>query len=306
MTDTNRILSKNNRIFSLAKESRYLTNVFLAVIITATVLYGMDFILAKASLYKLGMSLYTQGLKGEAFYFALNFLVIRFGLYIMVFFAWVKLIEKRPVYTMGFERDGMLKKYFRGFGFGVLMILLCIAAFAFLGIITIDFSNPSVKGLNALGGVFIVLIGWLVQGASEEIMVRGWLLPVVGARHNVALGIFVSSTLFGALHLFNANMGFLPMINLILFGVFAALYVIWEGGLWGICALHSAWNWAQGNVFGFEVSGTLPIGGILIDFQPASGYDLITGGLFGIEGGIVCSAVLALGILTLIILIKRR
>lgn len=306
MVKTNKVLSKENHIFSLAKESRYLTNVFFAVIITVVVLFGMDFILVKTSLYKLGRNLYVKGLKGEAFYYALNFLVIRFGLYIMVFFTWVKLIEKRPIYTMGFEKDRMLEKYFRGFVLGILMILFCITVFAVLGIVTIDFSNSSVKGLNALSGVSIVLVGWLVQGASEEIMVRGWLLPVIGTRYNVALGIFVSSTLFGALHLFNANMAPLPMINLILFGVFAALYVIWEGGLWGICALHSAWNWAQGNVFGFEVSGTLPIGGILIDLNPVSGHDMVTGGVFGIEGGIACSLVLTLGILILAILIRKK
>ncbi|WP_432402950.1 CPBP family intramembrane glutamic endopeptidase [Wukongibacter sp. M2B1] len=300
------VLAKENRIFSLAKQGRYQPNVILAVLITMVILYGMGFVLILTPLGDLGRNMYTKGLAGQAFAYAINGLVIPFGIYILAFFAWVRLIEKRPVYTMGFEKKKLLKKYFRGFALGILMIFLCIIIFFLLGTVTIDTSNSSTKGLNALGGVLIVLLGWIVQGASEEIMVRGWLLPVVGVRHNVALGIFVSSTLFGALHIHNANIGPLPIINLILFGVFAALYVIWEGGLWGICALHSSWNWAQGNLFGFEVSGTLPIGGILIDFKPISGSDFITGGLFGIEGGIVCSIVLALGIFTLIFLIKRK
>lgn len=306
MENQNKVLSKDNKIFYLAKKGRYLPNVFLAVIITIVALFGIDIVLVRTPLYGIGRSIASKGLSGEAFFFSLNYLVIRFGLYILAFFVWVRLIERRPIYTMGFERTGMLKKYLRGFGFGVLMILFCILVFAVLGFLSIDNTNPSIKGFNALGSVFIVLIGWLVQGASEEIMVRGWLLPVVGSRHNVALGIFISSTIFGALHLGNANIGVLPMVNLILFGVFAAFYVIWEGGLWGICALHSSWNWAQGNVFGFEVSGTLPIGGMLIDFQPAIGSDLITGGAFGIEGGVVCSIVLLLGIGMLFFLIKRR
>ncbi|WP_432666296.1 type II CAAX endopeptidase family protein [Wukongibacter baidiensis] len=300
------VLSKENRIFSLAKKGRYQPNVILAVLITIIILYGMDFLLILTPLWGLGRSIASKGLAGQAFAYAINGLAIRFGLYILAFFALVRLVERRPIYTMGFERKEISKKYFRGFILGVLMIFLCIIIFSILGTVTIDTSNSGVKGFNTLGGVLIVLIGWIIQGASEEIMVRGWLLPVVGVRHNVALGIFISSTLFGALHLQNANIGPLAMINLVLFGVFAALYVIWEGGLWGICALHSSWNWAQGNVFGFEVSGTLPVGGILIDFKPTSGSDFITGGLFGIEGGIVCSIVLALGIFTLIFLIKRR
>lgn len=306
MRKENAVLSKENRIFSLAKEGRYLPNGFLAVIFTIIILFGMDLVLFLTPLGDIGRNLSVQGLKGEALSYAINGLAVRFGMYILTFLAWVKFIEKRPIHTMGFGKHKMFKKYFRGFIIGFLMMGLCVTVFAVLGLVSIDTSSASIKGFSALGGVFIVLMGWMVQGASEEIMVRGWLLPVIGARHNVALGIFISSTLFGFMHLFNANINILPMINLILFGLFAAIYVIWEGGIWGVCGLHSAWNWAQGNVFGIEVSGNLPGGGILIDVETAVGSDLVTGGLFGVEGGLVCSTVLALGIITLIILIKRR
>ncbi len=306
MGKSNLILSKENRIFSLAKESRHLPNVFLAIMYILGIMFFADLIFFMTPLSRIGSNLSIQGLKGEALSFSINFLIIPFGLYIIAFFLWVKFIEKRPVYTMGLEKGNILKKYLRGFILGIIMISFCVLVFTILGLVTIDRLNPSIKGFNALGGVLILLVGWIVQGASEEIMIRGWLLPVVGMKHNVALGIFISSTLFGGLHLFNNNIGILPMVNLILFGVFAALYVIWEGSLWGICALHSSWNWVQGNILGFEVSGTPPRGGMLIDFQAIPGYDSITGGLFGIEGGLVCSSVLVLGILILIFMIKRR
>lgn len=306
MGKENSILSKENKIFSLAKEGRYLPNVFLAIIITIIILFGVDLVLFLTPIGNIGRSLPVQGLKGEALSYAINGLAVRFGMYILTFFAWVKFIERRPIHTMGFGKHTVLKKYFRGFGIGFLMMGICVTAFAVMGLVNIDTSDSTIKGFSALGGVFIVLMGWIVQGASEEIMIRGWLLPVIGARHNVALGIFISSTLFGFMHLFNTNINVLPMINLILFGLFAAVYVIWEGGIWGICGLHSAWNWAQGNVFGIEVSGTLPVGGILIDVETTKGSELITGGLFGVEGGLVCSIVLAVGIITMIFLIKRR
>ncbi|SKC47583.1 CPBP family intramembrane glutamic endopeptidase [Maledivibacter halophilus] len=306
MGKENSILYKGNKIFTLAKKGRYLPNVFLAILIVIVVLFGMDLILFLTPIGSIGSNISSQGLKGEALSYAINGLALRFGMYILTFFAWVRLIERRPIYTMGFCSGGIFKKYLRGFIIGTLMMSLCIVVFGVLGVATVDTSNASIKGFNALGSVFIVLLGWLVQGASEEIMIRGWLLPVVGARHNVALGIFISSTLFAAMHLLNANINILPIINLTLFGLFAALYVIWEGGLWGVCALHSAWNWAQGNVFGIEVSGNVPVGGILVDVDTAVDSDLITGGLFGVEGGIVCSVVLALGIITLIFLIKKK
>jgi uncharacterized protein len=83
----------------------------------------------------------------------------------------------------------------------------------------------------------------------------------------------------------------ISLVNLALFGLFAALYALFEGGLWGIFAIHSIWNWAQGNLFGFEVSGLELQSGVLFDLMEV-GPDWITGGLFGPEGGVVVTIVL--------------
>ena len=92
--------------------------------------------------------------------------------------------------------------------------------------------------------------------ATEEIIVRGWLFPVLSVRSRIWVGIIVTSFLFGFLHLLNPGITILSISNIILVGVFATLYVLKEDGLWGICAWHSIWNWAQYNVYGFAVSGT--------------------------------------------------
>lgn len=206
---------------------------------------------------------------------------------------------------MGFEKGDIFKKYFSGFLKGILMIGSGTLILNMLGMMTIDFTASDAKGLSALWGILIVLIGWVIQGASEEIMLRGWMMPVIGSRYNVPLAIFVSSIMFSALHLFNDNISILSIINLTLFGVFAAFYFIKEGTLWGICALHSSWNWTQGNIFGFEVSGIVPTGGILVDFNPIKGYDLFTGGTFGFKGGIIYSMMLVFGIIILYINISK-
>lgn len=298
------VLSKKNNIFQLATESKHLPNVVVAIILAIVIMFGTQIFSIVPLIFLSGLWTPT-GLMGEALSFAVAYLIIPFGMTILGFFAWVKFREKRSIRTMGFEQNRAVHKYLRGFGLGVGMMGLCVLILVVSGQVTLDMSNPSVTGFSALGGILIVLMGWMIQGASEEIMVRGWLLPVIGARHNVALGIFISSVLFGALHLFNDSVSALPIVNLILFGGFAALYVIWEGGLWGVCAVHSAWNWAQGNLFGFEVSGNVPPGGMLMDFQPNVGQELLTGGLFGIEGGLVCSFVLGAGICILLFLINK-
>lgn len=300
------ILSNNIGIFRMAKESRFLPNVLLALFLFIVIMFISEFAAIPIERALFNIIPASRGnLNIEALRFAINHLAIPFGASILAFFAWVRFIERRKISTMGFTRENVIKKYLTGFIVGILMMTASVIIFAVLGMVEFEMGDPSRQGISALGGIFIVLTGWIIQGASEEIMVRGWLLPIVGARHNAALGIFVSSTIFGALHLLNPNVTALSFINLVLFGVFAAVYVMWEGSLWGICGLHSAWNWAQGNLFGFEVSGTIPAGGILFNLK-TKGPDIITGGFFGPEGGLVETVLLSVGIIILIILIKKR
>jgi hypothetical protein len=150
-----------------------------------------------------------------------------------------------------------------------------------------------------------LLVGWIVQGAAEETLTRGFLLPIFGVRLGPAWGILISSLLFAALHLLNDNLGWIALLNLFLFGVFASLYAIREGGLWGVFAIHSIWNWAQGNIFGLEVSGE-DFGATTIFNLKETGPDLITGGLFGPEGGLIVTIVLTAGCLVIYFQTNRK
>lgn len=300
-----RVFSKKNRMFNLQEKGVKLPNLFMAIVIFLGVMIASDLIGGIPSAVYDQMDNSKGSLIVQALLFASMVLIIPFGLNILAFFYWVTHKEKRKISTMGFEKGHICKKYLNGFVKGILMIAIGTLILYILGMMTIDYRNPKVKGLSALWGILIVLIGWMIQGAAEEIMLRGWMMPVIGSRYNVPLAIFVSSSIFSALHLFNDNISILSIINLVLFGVFASFYFIKEGTLWGICALHSSWNWAQGNIFGYEVSGIVPKGGILIDFNPAKGYDLFTGGPFGFEGGVICSVILLCGIIILYVSINK-
>jgi membrane protease YdiL (CAAX protease family) len=137
----------------------------------------------------------------------------------------------------------------------------------------------------------LIFLGWTVQGPAEEILSRGWLLPVIGARHKPLAGILISSAVFAIYHSLNPNIDPVAFLNLFLFGLFTAFYVLYEGSLWGVFGLHAAWNWAQGNLFGLEVSGMPAAGGTLFNLMEV-GPDLITGGPFGPEGGLAVTLVL--------------
>lgn len=218
-------------------------------------------------------------------------------IYLLVW-GWVRFFERRPFWTIGFERPGWLAKYGRGLLLGLLMFSATVGVSALPGFIAFESGGLQPSGLPMLGGVLIVFLGWVVQGAAEEVLVRGFWLPIIGLRFGPLASILSSSLAFAALHLLNANLSLLALLNLFLFGVFAALYALYEGGLWGICAIHSVWNWAQGNLYGLQVSGMDIHSATLLDLQEI-GPDWLTGGPFGPEGGLGASLVLVISIILL-------
>jgi membrane protease YdiL (CAAX protease family) len=115
--------------------------------------------------------------------------------------------------------------------------------------------NPLLQGEGVFLPIIVLLFGFVVQGATEEILCRGWLMPILSARYNLWVGILVSSSLFGLLHAVNPGVTVFAVVNIVLVGIFFSLFALRQGSLWGVCALHSIWNWLQGNFFGFEVSG---------------------------------------------------
>ncbi|WSG19505.1 CPBP family intramembrane metalloprotease [Nonomuraea sp. NBC_01738] len=136
-------------------------------------------------------------------------------------------------------------------------------------------------------------------------LTRGFLLPVIGARWGAVAGVGVSSLFFVVLHLLNPGITLLSVVNIVLVGVLLSLYALFEGALWGVCLWHAAWNWAQGNLFGFEVSGQVT-GMLSVADLRESGPDDVTGGLFGPEGGLVTTGVLLLGIVVLLSVNRRH
>ena len=117
----------------------------------------------------------------------------------------------------------------------------------------------------------------------------------VGRRYPMWVAVFTNAVIFAVLHLLNNGISVLAFINLVLFGVFASLYFIKRGNIWGIGALHSVWNLVQGNFWGLSVSGMGTECSVLSSTM-IEGKDIINGGAFGPEGGLGVSVVLVAGI----------
>jgi len=299
----NFLLNPRNHLFELARMSQRLPNLILAIILSVVFVLAAQF-----SGGTLGVIIVVLLSTGGNISFdnpdALAaivmpdtapeqaiFLILAFGPIFLILWGWLAWVEKRPLWSIGMEWNGAWQKYLRGALVGLLMFAGSIGISAALGYIAFEDGNPQRQGVAALGGVLLVLLGWVVQGSAEEAVTRGWLLPSIGARYTPLLGVIISSLTFAVFHSLNPNLSPIALLNLFLFGVFTAFYALYEGGLWGVFSLHTVWNWAQGNLFGFEVSGGAAPGGTLFNLMEV-GPDVVTGGAFGPEGGLAVTTVL--------------
>ncbi len=222
----------------------------------------------------------------------------------ILIWVWRRGVERGDIASLGLEPFRGLFRFARGFAIGFSMFSVVVGGLRLLGMMELDPSPMATTGLSAIGALVIVLGGWIVQATTEEIVARGWLMSTIAARANVPLAIVGSSLLFALLHVLNANVSILAMINIMLVGLFLAVYSIAEGGIWGVAGLHTAWNFAQANVFGLEVSGNAVRVGTLWDLQEA-GPGVMTGDLFGPEAGLVASLVIGVALMAATVRLRR-
>lgn len=219
---------------------------------------------------------------------------------ILMAFLVVKLIEKRSFRSMGFQKKGWLADYLKGFLFGAAAIALVGGIAVLLG--AMRFENAAASA--PWGWIALFLLGFLIQGMSEEVALRGFYMVTLKNRMPMTFAVVFSSVVFALLHLMNSGITPISVLNLILFAVFAGLYFFRTDNIWGIAAFHSAWNFVQGNVLGVLVSGN-PIASTIFKLIPVEGKELISGGSFGLEGGLLMPA-LYIGLILLMIFLPQK
>lgn len=211
--------------------------------------------------------------------------------------AFCRFIQKRRMDAIGFTRQRAGKDYLIGFGMGFVLfsatVLLCVLT----GAIKVN----GFSGTFSIGVFVLFTVGFMLQGMSEEVICRGYLMVSIGRRYSMWVAILSNALIFAALHLLNNGISVLAFINLVLYGIFASLYFIERGSIWGIAAFHSVWNLVQGNFWGLRVSGIVTECSVFRSTL-TDNRDIINGGAFGPEGGLAVTIVLAVGI---VFLLKR-
>ncbi len=292
------LFSQQNEFFQLAKKGKRITHIALAIPMLL-VLFFAGFVVSGLIFYPIIDRFFEVN---EAWFSFYN-LFVSFGFVIVFLWIWVRFFEERSFITLGFNLKGALKKYLKGFFVGILMLVIVIGLMSVIGTVRI-LDNPEPFGINGLGIVLLLLLGYIVQGASEEIIARGWQFQVIGARYKPWLGAVISSVIFALLHGLNAGINLLALINLALFAFLLIFMILHDKSIWAACGWHTAWNWTMENVFGLKVSGTE---GIVSVFKfRTEGPSIITGGDFGPEASILTSIVLIGGMIYILVVSKNK
>ncbi len=210
---------------------------------------------------------------------------------IIVVLLFCRILQNRKGDTLGFVKKGMLKEYLIGLLAGFILFSAAVVICILTGSIQFEGISASV----APGIIICFALGFMVQGMAEEVLCRGYFLVSVARRYPLIVAILFNAVAFAILHITNPGITPLAMINLTLFGIFASLYFIKRGNIWGVGAFHSVWNFVQGNFYGIPVSG---INNMDTIFQTTmvEGKERMHGGAFGMEGGFAVTIVLLLGI----------
>ena len=299
---------RNNQLIALAFQGSRRTNVVLACVLTLlfiAVSTGAGVLLMDRVLFPTGSYQEDPSL-GGAWWLLLD-LVLGFGPIIFLVWMWLCFFEIRPFSSVGLTSRNIASKLLGGAALGVAIVAICFALMSLPREVTMELEvNNNFPGVAALVSLILVGIGWTVQASAEEILLRGWLLQTATLRFGIVVGIGVSSVAFMLIHFMGGTNSFLSAINLILGGTFYALFALYQGSIWGVCAIHAAMNFSEQHLFGFGTNGNIP-GGTIFEME-ASGPDLLTGGAVrtGAAASLTYTLVLVVGVTVLLLLFRRR
>jgi len=199
----------------------------------------------------------------------------------VIVYLFRKFIDQKSIKSMGFTFRNKVSDIVAGLIFALIIIGGGTLILYTLG--HLDFSNYQFNQET----LFRTFLFFLLVSFNEEILFRGYILNnLLTTRMNKYLALLVSAILFALFHAFNANLSLVGMINLLLAGILLGSTYIFTQNLWFPISLHLFWNFFQGPVFGYSVSGQKIDSIATIEL---TGDNLMNGGNFGFEGSIVCT-----------------
>jgi len=223
-----------------------------------------------------------------------------FSIFLLVTIFYCRFVEKRTLGAMGFTTNWM--EYLWGVLGACVLLLIIIGACCIGGGLQFQGYNRN----EISWSLVFWLIAFMIQGAAEEVICRGFLLQTLLKRIPVPIAIIISSTAFAFPHftsLLEAEWEYviIGIVNLYFVSAIFSVLVLLRSNIWSACGLHSIWNFVLYGIMGLSVSGSQSSSDSVLRFYVKDG-NVLNGGEYGIEAGIVTTLVLGL---LLFVLVKR-
>ena len=230
----------------------------------------------------------------------LNFIIVTGSVYVAR--RW---LDKRSFESLGLKLDKhTLLDILAGIGITFVQMGFIFVLMLGLGWLTFEGFAWQFDPINVvIGGVITFFITFIIVGWNEELLSRGYHLQTIASGINLFWGVIISSAVFGILHLGNPNATWVSAAGIFFAGVYLAYAYIRTKQLWLSIGLHIGWNFFEGVVFGFPVSGLDIYALTRIKVQ---GPEIWTGGAFGPEAGLIVLPSLILGAFLIYLYTRTR
>lgn len=210
--------------------------------------------------------------------------------------SWIarRFLDRRSFRSLGFQLNyTALTDTVFGILLGGLLMGLIFIVESLVGWLHFEqFAWNSTSIGNVILQVVLWFVFWIGVGYAEELLSRGYHLQNLWDGLNLPLALVLSSAVFAILHAANPSASWVSTLGIFFAGLFLAYGYLRTGQLWIPIGLHIGWNFFQGTIFGFQVSGTE---GFNLLQHTVNGPAIVTGGDFGPEAGLMGWAAIALG-----------
>ncbi|MEZ5345131.1 MAG: type II CAAX endopeptidase family protein [Pyrinomonadaceae bacterium] len=218
------------------------------------------------------------------------------GIAVAVLLGWFcgKIFEGLPFRALGASfTKYWLKDLAGGILAGTLTLIVAVLIAVVFGGLSFKY-NDSAGSTAILITLLMTLFIFVLGAAFEEVLVRGYIFQTLTRADLSWLAIILTSLFFASGHLGNPGSNVFSTINTALAGVWLGVAYLKTRTLWLVFGIHFAWNWVMGSFFGIEVSGLKELVPAPFLMEIDNGPVWITGGNYGLEGGIACTAALVI------------
>ena len=212
-------------------------------------------------------------------------------------FLFRKCIDKASIKSLGFIWKGFARERSIGSLTGVFLCLVIAIVLWVMQLLQWYVEDIPVQGLFTS---FMIMIA---VALAEELVFRGYVLNNLMQSMRPQAALLLSAIIFAVMHSLNPNFNLTAFLNIFLAGLLLGINYIFTRNLWFSIMLHLSWNFVQGPILGFKVSGLeLPT---LLQ-QNLRGSILLTGGEFGLEASWLTLIVFAIAIPVFYLLFQKK